>query len=845
MRYRCEEASRKEGERVRFFARLCRDHALAVVVVCIALTVPVAAGMGFIKVKAGQKDLIPSKFETSRTVREVDQLFGGTIYEIPMVESDYLLTYPMIKKFLLLEKEMAARVGEEYYVYMEHFLTGFVLNALNEARKTYGPLVSDIGTVLRFAEGTMVPDPDDPAKSIPFEKVIEKGVAQYLANPVAYKWTVEKEGSALLSADGKHAAIWVKVNPELNTEEMREAARRFEDFFHGYFEDGEVPARVVISGDPSIDRDLENYVFESTWILAVIAVAVLMALLYITFQRFTDIFLPLAVIVMSAIWIYGLMGWLHIPYTMLSAVIGPLVLGISLGNLVYMMGRFYEEFGIRKDQRDAAYRAVVTVGVAVFLACITTFFGFASFHFSDFDVMRDFGYMGAAGIGICFLLSVTFLPALMIMREDRRLRREGKREPRGVAIFSLRANSRFDRAMGRIAGISQDRPWAVVTIYALVVLACVLGSLRLTTTPDLRALAPQDIPSLQAQYEEERIFGGQQEDVVLLTGNVLDHQVLVAMRRFQEQIAATPYFTENGSSSLAELLQDFRVEMGKAAPWADYAAALPATAREAQEDLATIAGLFGPQEGRMISEDHRAALISIFSEGAKNNQEAIDKNRVLRETAEACFGSLDIGYKVGGITPLTYDLLGNLVPTQVRTALLALLLSGLVLVIIFRSFTYGLATLSVLVAGVAVEMGFLALMGWELDMMTVLVASMIIGMGIDYGIHVTHRFLEEYSSQEMSVAQALDISVMRVGKPLFASVVSTAGAFLVISYSKMAPIRRFGLITALSLFVSLAASLLVLPSIITIIARRRPHPEEEWVAEEAGEPEPAGIHAPS
>ncbi len=830
---------------MKFFARICRDHALMVVIACVALTVPVAVGMGFIEVKAGQKDLIPSKYETSRTVKEVDQLFGGTNYEIPMVESDYLLTYPMIKKFLLLEKEMEEQVGEEYYVYMEHFLTGFALNALNEARKAYGPLVSDIATIMRFGEGTMVPDPADPANTIPFEEAIEKGVSQYLANPVAYKWTVEKEGSALLSADGKYATIWVKVNPDLATEEMREAARRFEDFFHGYFEDGEVPARVVISGDPSIDRDLENYVLESTWLLALIAVAVLMALLYVTFQRFTDIFLPLAVIVMSAVWIYGLMGWLHLPYTMLSAVIGPLVLGISLGNLVYMMSRFYEEFGIREDQRGAAYRAVVTVGVAVFLACITTFFGFTSFHFSDFDVMREFGYMGAVGIGICFLLSVTFLPALMILREDRRLRREGRRAPRGVAIFSSRGDSRFDHAMGRIAGISQDRPWAVVTIYALVVLACVLGSLRLTTTPDLRALAPQDIPSLQAQYEQERIFGGQQEDVVLLTGNVLDPRVLVAMRNFQDGLAATPYFTQNGSSCLAELLQDYRVEMGKAAPGADYAAALPSSADEAEGDLREISELFGPQEGKLISADHQAVLISIFSEGAKSNREAIDKTHVLRETAEAYFGSLDIGYKVGGITPLTYDLLGNLVPTQLRTALLALLLSGVALVLIFRSLTYGIATLSVLVAGVSLEMGFLALMGWELDMMTVLVASMIIGMGIDYGIHVTHRFLEEYSSRETSVAEALEISVMRVGKPLLASVVSTAGAFLVISYSKMAPIRRFGLITALSLAVSLAASLLVLPSIITIIARRKPHPKEEWEPEEAGEARPAGIHAPS
>lgn len=822
---------------MKFFARACRDHAGWVVLACILLTLPVAAGMGFIQVKAGQKDLVPTKYEASRTIKDVDRLFGGINTEVPLVESDHLLTYPMIKKFLLLEENMAREVGEEYYVSVDHYLSGFARNMMNEARKQYGPLVDDISAILRFAEGTRVPDPSDPSKELPFEEVIEKGVEQYLANPVAHKWTVKKEGSALLSEDKRYAAIWIKVNPELDTEGTREAARRFEDFFHNYFEKGEVPASVTVSGDPSIDRDLENYVVQSTWLLALVALLVLMALLYITFQRLTDIFLPLLVIAFSAVWIYGLMGWFHVPYTMVSAILGPLVLGISLGNLVYMMSRFYEELGIRGDHGEAAHRAVVTVGVAIFLACITTFFGFASFGFSDFDVLQQFGFMGAVGIGVCFLFSVTLLPALMVLRERRRLRRGRSGFPRGVAIFAAEGTSRFDRVMERVSGISQDRPRAVVAIYVLAVLACFLGTFRLNTTPDLRALAPQDIPSLQAQYRQERIFGGVQQDVLLVTGEVLDPQVLLAMRRFQEEIASTPYFTANGSSSLAELIQDFRMEMGKAEPGSDPATALPSSASEAEDDLATIAELFGPQEGNLISADHRAALISIFSEGARNNREMMEKERVLREAAEKCFGPLEVGYRLGGITPMTVAMLGNLVPTQVRTAILALLLSGLVLVVIFRSLAYGLATLTVLVAGVAAEMGFLALMGWTLDMMTVLVASMVIGMGIDYGIHVTHRFLEECAPHEVGVAQALGISVSRVGKPLFASVVSTAGAFLIISLSKMAPIRRFGLITAVSLVVSLAASLLVLPSVITLISRGRPHPHAE-LEEEAAEPGP-------
>ncbi|MHB8781034.1 MAG: efflux RND transporter permease subunit [Candidatus Geothermincolia bacterium] len=820
------DASEREGEQaIGFFARLCRDHGRAVVVVCLLLTLPVAAGMFFIEIKAGQKDLIPSRLETARTLAEVNELFGGTTNEYPMVESDALLAYPMIKKFLLFEDALADAVGEGDYVYVEHYLAAYGLNVLDQARQraiaaglpegAVGFVLPNVATVLGFGEGTMQADPNNPEALLPFERIIEDGVRLYLANPVAHKWTVEKEGSALLSRDSRYAKILIKVNPDFDSAQSKDFAARFEDFFHSYFEQGEEPANVYIAGDPSIDKDLEDYVVSSTWLMAVIALAMLMALLYLTFQRITDIFLPLAVIVITAAWIYGFMGWFGLPFTVVSALIGPLVLGISLGNMVHMMGRFYEESSLGKKPHDAAYTGVLTVGVAIFLACITTIFGFASFGFSDLDILREFGYMAAVGIGLCFVFSVSFLPALMSLRERRRSLKGAGRPPRGAAIFAADANTFIDRFLRRVSSISQKRPRLVLAIYLLVVVLSALGTYRLTTTPDLRALAPQDIPSLQAQYLQESIFGGQQQDVLLLTGVVLQPEAQAAMLAFQDRLAETPYFNREGTSSVVELIGDFRTQMGNPV-------ALPASKAEAEDDLRAIGALFGEQEGKLISEDHQAALISIFSQAAASNPDMVNKNRALFDAAQAAFGDLEgIEFKLGGITPLTAEMLGNLVPTQIETSLLALILSGLVLILIFRSFTYGLATLSVLIAGISVELGFLSLMGWKLDMMTVLIVSMIIGMGIDYGIHVTHRFLEEYEPDGVSVADALGITVTRMGKTLVASTISMAGAFLVIAYSKMQPIRRFGFITALSLAVSLLASLLVLPSIITLMARRR------------------------
>ncbi|MEJ5185618.1 MAG: MMPL family transporter [Candidatus Geothermincolales bacterium] len=805
-----------------FFARLAAERSRWVVLVCLVLTIPVAAGIARMEVRSGQWDLIPTGFPSTEAIKEVNRLFGGIDYSVAMVESDHLLSYPMIKKFILLEKELEREVGKENYVSVNHFLGGFVSNMLLRARQEYGIAIDDPSLIL-FQEAANVPDPEDPSRVIPFPQVIEKGVRMYLDDPVARKWMVEKEGSALLAEDMKRTLIRVKVNPDLSTQQRRDLAYRLESFFQDYF-GGEPAAAVSVSGGISVDKDLEEYVLSSTWIMAVAAGAFLLLVLYLTFRRVTDVFLPLVVTVMTALWIYGLMGWFGLPYTVISALIGPLVLGICLENLIYMMGRFYEEYGTTRNGRRSARRAVLTAGVAVFLTSITTFFGFVSFRLSRFEAVRQFGLMCGVGLGICFLFSVTLLPALMCLREERRRTKKGESAlPRGVSNFTFSRERRIDRGLEGLYRLSVRHSWAVVVTFLILLAFCGLSLPRLRTTPDLRALAPQDIPSLQAEYRHEEFFGGKQEDVILVKGDVLDPKVLVALYDFQLKLAETPYFGEENSSSLAELMYDFRRATGRVegAPFRptspdEVADGLPRSREEAEADLNAIAESFGPQEGSLVTAGHDAALVSVMSGGARDNRELLAKNDALKWAAAETLGARGIEYRIGGMTPMTSDMLGDLVPTQLWSSLMALLLSAVVLVIIFRSLTYGLATLSVLVAGIGAELGFLALMGWELDMMTILIASMVIGVGIDFGIHVTHRFLEEKESAD--VEEAIRKSLVTVGKTIVASTVCAAGAFAIISLSKMAPIARFGAITAVSLVVSMAASLLVLPSIIYLLS---------------------------
>ncbi len=118
------------------------------------------------------------------------------------------------------------------------------------------------------------------------------------------------------------------------------------------------------------------------------------------------------------------------------------------------------------------------------------------------------------------------------------------------------------------------------------------------------------------------------------------------------------------------------------------------------------------------------------------------------------------------------------------------------------------------------ELGALALLGWPLDFMTVMVSSLVIGAGIDFGIHITHRFMEEWRDGGVEIDEAIRRTVGNVGKALLAAAVTTAGAFLILAFSRVDYMQRFGVITALSLIFALLSSLLILPSILAWHAQR-------------------------
>ncbi len=823
-----------------FFSRLSKKWPWRIIIVCIILTIPVAAGIPRLQVKTSQQDLIPTKYESARTIRDLDARFGGLAYEDVIMQGVDLTSYPAVKALMLLEDDFKNSSNTSSWrsdiASMDQYLGGFVANVLKQSG------APNVTTLFKNYENLMVPDLNDPTKLVPFSTVLMEGVQQFLADPVANKWIIEKGN--LLTPDHQAGLIRVKLKPNLGQEGTTRVASEVEKYFPAYF--SSVPGmQVNITGDPSTTKDLQNYVYSSTWLLILVALVFLVAILFFAFRRWTDILLPLLVIGLTVVWVFGLMGWFNITFSLISGAIAPLMLGVNIADCIYMMSRFYEQRKEGMQARPAAVKAITTVGVGVMLAAICTFFGFGSFLLSDLPALGDFGIMSAVGVGICFVFSVTLLPSVMIVRDEHNLAK-GKSKAYGMRHIIKTEHAPLERMLKGSSGLAQRRPGTILWISLFVVLAGFAGTFTIQTTSDLRTLIPRNLPSIKNQFLEEQIFGGQQEDVILVSGNILTPEVLVAIHNYQMQLGQyDQYFTTTGIVTVGELIYDAtlalhpeRFPTPESKSFENVITSEPGGVKAAYEN--NVVTNFGEQSG-ILTPDFQNTLIDVRAPAAKTSADIIAKNDLLHNTQTATLSLPGLSSEVGGITPLTADLERNLVPTQIWTSLIALILSGLFLMWVFRSIGLAMATLSVLLVGVATEMVFLAAIRWPFDMLTVLVAAMVIGMGIDFSIHVTNRFIEEYGHGRSPAGTALDRTVLRVGRPLTFSAVATAGSFLIIMLSALTIIRRFGAVTAVTLVTSLIASVLILPAMIVRLTRKKVATQVEEVpvtslAEEPAEP---------
>jgi predicted RND superfamily exporter protein len=160
--------------------------------------------------------------------------------------------------------------------------------------------------------------------------------------------------------------------------------------------------------------------------------------------------------------------------------------------------------------------------------------------------------------------------------------------------------------------------------------------------------------------------------------------------------------------------------------------------------------------------------------------------------------------------------------SQIRSLIVTLIASLFVLTLIFfikeKSILLGGITLLPVVLCVVWILGSMYLFGIPLNVMTVTIASLTVGLGVTYGIHITHRFTEEI--KEKNLINASESTVLHTGSALFGAAATTIAGFGILVFAIMPPLQQFGSITALTILYSFIASTFILPTVLVIWAKK-------------------------
>lgn len=606
------------------------------------------------------------------------------------------------------------------------------------------------------------------------------------------KYTLSQDmyRGTLVSDDASFTAIMVKIREGIDKIEV---ARNIKEVIESLG----LKEKLYFGGLPFAINSLGEIIMGDLLILAPLTALVIILTLLFFFRNLRGVILPLVTVLVSIIWTVGLMCLLGVSISIISDTIPVILLAVGSAYTIHVVNRVMQTPG--KDPRESLLKALSYIIVPVFLAAVTTMAGFISFIFGSYLTMiGTFGAFMALGIAFAMILSVTFAPALMASFP---LKNQGR------TISTRDPSHLLDRILTLLNKSIFNHPSRFLTGWLALVLIAIAGSILVRRNVDIIDYFKKDDPNHVAEQVLRKKFGGSMPVYVTFQGDV---QSPVLLNRMEE---VATYMESSGEVVHAQSVADLVCEMNE----------VMGEGYSIPDDPLKIQQLWLLLEGQdmmeqLVSYDLNEGLIN-----ATFNTGDVDSMKVFEERLQAFIDlrqseECSIGFT--GLPSLYLRIDQSIVSSQLQSLIYATILVLFVVSVVLRSIRNGLTSLIPIVATLLVLFGFMGFTGIALDIATVLVGSVSIGIGIDYAIHMITHFNHEVRSgrsAEESIHHAITVS----GRAIIINVLSVALGFSILLFSNLVPLQRFGLLVAVTMVTSGAASITLLPAILIISSRFR------------------------
>jgi hypothetical protein len=662
-----------------------------------------------------------------------------------------------------------------------------------------------------------------------------------------------------------HSAVLLEQQSEL-VASVRSIADRYRDH-----------ARIFVGGVPMIAADMVDFVRSDLVVFGSAIIVVMLFVLAIVFRRVRWTLIPLLTCSVTVTLMLGLLAALDWRMTVISSNFVAVLLIVTLAIAIHLVVR-YRELHALHPEGDPHQRMLDTVRL-MFVPCaytaLTTMVAFVSLVVSDIQPVIDFGWMMTLGIAVAFLVCFTLLPSLVLLwPKGRPVRHTGADAP--LTLHFARFADRHGRSvlwtsaaliLVVVAGVSQlrvenrfiDYFKESTEIYqGMELLDSRLGG---TIPLDIVLSAPDataPLPGLAPVVNGNGDGGGKPvaaddpfaEDAPGFDGTPSD-DALAAGDAFADDAFADddPFAAEDPFASDGDAFGD-RGESFEPSYWfslegmrtIDAAHELVASREETGKvlSLATtfsvVRDLLGEDIGsvelalvqRSFPDDVARQLVDPYFDASreearitvrvKETSKTLRRDQLLRELS-AELADLDAlsanDVRLTGMLVLYNNVLQSLFRSQILT-LGAVFVAILVMFwVLFRSFSLAMVALAPNLLAATLVLGIMGLVGIPLDIMTITIAAIVVGIGVDDCVHYVYRFREEFREDRDYLA-AMYRSHGSIGRAMYYTTITIVIGFSMLTLSNFTPSIYFGVLTVLAMTAAVLGALLLLPRLIIL-----------------------------
>ena len=673
-----------------WFINRALDHPYFNIILSIGLTLTVGSGISFLTIDDDMMAMLPKDLDSRISWDAVQDEFGST--EVVFVAF--------------------GRKGRSI-VNSESFAALWDVTAALQERSVIDE-VTCITTMSRIDsdDGFMLISDLQPSRELNMLEI--ERIDHYLNQNPSIKKRV-------LSRDEEYFNIMVQPLADIPHDVMRNTVVAVGDSVLSDFE-------VHYGGTAYITGSVPALIRNDISILLRVGLVIMAMILMINLRNLFAVGLVFAVIVQSLIVMVGFMGWMvfltgseSFHFAIINTSMPIILLTIANSDGVHFITKFFKEIRIRKDTVKALEVTMDSLLVPIFLTSITTIAAFLSLSLAPIEQMMGYGVCISAGIGYAFFLSSTFLPAAIRIKKW------------NMNSKAISRASMFENMISYFGRLVTSNPRSILAAGTIIAVVGIYGLLWLNVDVNIAGFFKPGTEFRDSIDFIDQEMTGTMDIRVRVEGPIKSPELLKEMTGLQQMLEDNSKVTT--SFSIADMVKQMhRVVMDN-----DPEFEMIPDERDKINNLFTMYSMSGDPDdfSTMVNYDYSVGLVTSLSRVMTTDEivSTVDKienyTQGLKSVEKA---------SVTGMMVVLRDLVYLIVESSIISIVASVLIIGLIASVFFKRVLWGVMAIIPLSVAIIINFGFMGLAGISLSHVTALLASIIIGVGVDFAIHYISQY---------------------------------------------------------------------------------------------------------